>query len=33
MQRPQTHIIDFLDQVSQILAARNEINLRGIHHQ
>ena len=26
-------IIDFLDQVSQILAARNEINLRGIHHQ
>jgi hypothetical protein len=24
--RPRTHIVDFLDQVSQILAALNEIN-------
>src|ERR1044071_10496951 len=31
--RPRTHAVDFLDQVSQILAARHEINLRGVHHQ
>ena len=31
--RSRTHAVDFLDQVSQILAARHEINLRSIHHQ
>src|SRR5262249_16111785 len=30
--RPHAHTIHFLGQVSQILAARNEINLRGIHN-
>jgi hypothetical protein len=30
--RPYTHVIDFFDQVSQILAACDEINLGSIDH-
>jgi hypothetical protein len=33
MLRPRTHPVDFFDQVSQIVAACDEIDIRGVHYE